>query len=352
MFIYLIFVPVLLALWHYVYRRLWPRGLTARMTFSAGPVCAGEEAEVTEVIANRKKLPVPELEVGFRIEKGVEFPGSDNIVTSDYVYKRDIFSLRPMEEVTRRYALSCVKRGRYHISQISVKAWSVFHDVEYEIESVGEDELLVYAGRTNVSALTASIDALLGSREAERRFMEDPFSFASIREYTPADPMKTVNWKATARTGSLMVNTYASVKSEKFFIFLDVTDDGILLQEDLVEEGIRAAASLIRTLVREGRETGLAVNSAPPAVFLPKRGAEQLSLIERFLTADFHKEGTSDFTQLTAGTAPGRDWICVVISKELRRDPVYGLMQFRRAGQTVLAVCPVREEGGVRLRVL
>ncbi len=352
MFIYLILVPVLLGIWHHVYRRLWPRGLTARITFSAGPVCAGEEAEVTETISNRKKLPVTELEVGFRIEKGVEFPGSDNIVTSDYVYKRDIFSLRPMEEVTRRYALACVRRGRYHISQISVKAWSVFHDVEYEMESAGEDTLYVYAGYTDISALTASIDVLLGSREAERRFMEDPFSFASIREYTPADPMKTVNWKATARTGALMVNTYASVRSEKFFIFLDVSDEGILREEELVEEGIRAAASLIRSLVKQGRETGLAVNSSPPMVFSPKRGGEQLGLIERFLTADFYKEGTSAFTQLTGEAVPGRDWICVVISKEFRKDPQYGLSPFRRTAQPVLAVCPVREEGGARLRVL
>ena len=47
--------------------------------------------ELTEVITNRKKLPLPVLEVGFHTRKELVFRDTENTNVSDYVYKRDIF---------------------------------------------------------------------------------------------------------------------------------------------------------------------------------------------------------------------------------------------------------------------
>ena len=89
---------------------------------------------------------------------------------------------------------------------------------------------------------------------------EDPFEFRTIRAYTTDDPMKAVNWKASAKTGSLMVNTFDSVQSQKAMLFLDVEDTGILKYEDLVEESIAIAATLLRKLLRKNMEAGFAWN--------------------------------------------------------------------------------------------
>ena len=349
---YSIIILAILAFWQFLWKTRWKKGLTAQMSFPEGTVYAGTSAELVEVVANRKHLPVPELEVGFRIHKGVEFPGADNIVISDYVYKRDVFSLRPMEAVTRRYTLACHRRGRYRISQISLKAWSFFHGYEFEATKADSgEELTVYARRIDVSALAGACDAILGTLESERSLYEDPFAFASIREYTPTDPMKTINWKATARTGNLMVNTYASVRTRRFFVFLDVSDDGILRAEDLVETGISAAASIIQLLIHQGQETGLAVNARIPAVFEPKRGSEQLTRIEHFLTEDFFAEGTSDFRELTSLAAGKKDWICVYISKDLDREGSSRVVRRPAGSLPSLLAIPVRDGGGVRLKV-
>ena len=56
---------------------------------------------------------------------------------------------------------------------------------------------------------------MLGEQESRRKYLEDPFAFASIRDYTMQDPMKNINWKASAKTGDLMVNTFTSMKNEK-----------------------------------------------------------------------------------------------------------------------------------------
>ena len=104
-------------------------------------------------------------------------------------------------------------------------------------------------------------ERMLGIMQCSRHLYEDPFTFRGIREYTTSDPMKTINWKASARTGGLMVNTFDSVMTQKVMLYLDVEDGGILKQEELVEESIALAASLIRKCMRQGMEAGLLTNA-------------------------------------------------------------------------------------------
>lgn len=362
--------------WSYFYRRIWTRGLTVDLHFENSTAYAGEQAALTEIITNRKKIPLPEIEVAFRFPKNLYFTDADNVIVSDFVYKRDIFSLRGMEAVTRRYSLDCSRRGRYPISQAVVRARSPMHRSEYEYAVTAGDELLVYAANCDVSDILARCSSVIGSVESRQRFLEDPFTFASVREYTTTDPLKTINWKATARTGSLMTNTFGSVRSEQFFILLDVSDQRILKEEILVEKGISAAASLCRALIRKGLDIGFALNLDPPVYMEPKRGSLQLRQIEQLLTTDFTQEKLTDFESflleaakgpvsdggqstgnnkaLTAGSSSGRmkhaiteeNRIPVVISKEPagRLDKALQALRSSRK-QPVLWVQPVLEEG-------
>ena len=56
---------------------------------------------------------------------------------------------------------------------------------------------------------------------------EDPFEFKGIRNYTTSDPMKKINWSASAKTGELMVNNYYDTTSRHVTIFLDVVNDSV-----------------------------------------------------------------------------------------------------------------------------
>lgn len=347
----LILVPATLYLWKRIFRNLWYRELDTDLTFTDSTVYAGEEAQLTEVITNRKRLPLAAVEIGFRIQKGVRFLDAENIVTSDYVYKRDIFSLRGMEAVTRRYHLECLKRGRYQISQVMLRTWSLLHLTQYEYEVPKSDELTVYAKRTDVSGILSLCDTILGTMESSGKLYEDPFVFASIREYSPGDPMKNINWKASAKTGGLMVNTFSSVRSECFFVFLDVEDGGIWKEEELLETSISTAATLCEKLIRKGQEIALAVNTDPPKVFEPKRGREQLQAIEQFLTEDFSGTGTISLEELAGLQVKKKDRICVYITKEMNPEREEKLRSRSPGFLPAMVVEPVRKEGTVRLKV-
>ena len=326
------------------YARRWHVRLTVNLSFSQPAVYAGRNVSFTEEVENRKRLPLPVVEVAFRIPKGVFFADAENIQISDYVYKRDLFTILGMEGITRTYEMNCEKRGFYDVTQVTLRTWNLFFSRARRKELELKEMLTVFAARTDVTDILHPLQTLLGEQISRRRYLEDPFAFASIREYTPQDPMKTLNWKATARTGSMMVNTYASVQNEQVMLYLDVEDTFIIRQEPLVEESISVAASLLSALEAKGLDVGLAVNACPPgeeepAVFAPGRGREFVSRIERFLAQDFTKLKETPFGLLPAPDQEGR--ICVFITKNQTRKMADELAARTGEGREGIWVLPV-----------
>ena len=266
--VFLIGVAAVLLLHGFRYQRNWTRALSVRVLFSSPHVYVNDILELTEIIENRKKMALPILEIGFRLPRGVQFEDAENIRESDYLYKRDIFAVRGMERIVRRYHLTALRRGFYSVSQLTCHAPSRLFRHTFMMDRMtqeGDSGLFVYAANVDTSLLLRAVEVILGERECARRLYEDPFVFSSIRPYTIRDPMKSVNWKATAKTGELMVNTYASTSAVRVRIFLDVSaDPGVFLSDSFREYGIAMAASLIRTLVKDQRDASLVVNCPAP----------------------------------------------------------------------------------------
>lgn len=320
--VFLLGAAALLLLHGLFYSRAWIRALSVRVLFSSPHICAGELCELTEVIENRKKMAVPIVEIGFRLPRGLHFEDAENILESDYVYKRDIFAIRGMERIVRRYHVTALKRGFYAVSQLTCHAPSRLFARMYMMDRKAQDGdagLYVYAANVDCSLLLRAVEVILGERESARRIFEDPFVFSSIRPYTIQDPMKTVNWKATAKTGELMVNTYASTAAVRVRIYLDVsTDEGVTFSDSFREFGIAIAASLIRSLVKAQMDASLVMNCLREKIHLPDSaksgafpgrtadcvrfpsclGAAKMTAMEEYLTRDFDSAPVLPFEEM------------------------------------------------------
>ncbi len=248
-------------LWNTYYARHWNQGLSVSLDFVQNSVYAGGQAEMTEKIENRKKLPLPVLEVAFHIDKRLSFLHCENTTVSDFIYKRDIFALLGRQRVTRKLTLNCPKRGYFRITSSELTTFSMLHRQRYSTSCPADTELYVYAARTDVGNILTTCERLMGNLQCAKRLFEDPFAFSSIREYTTNDPMNTINWKASARTGALMVNTFKSTLTRQVMIYLDIEDSGILKYDWLIEESISVAASLAHKLIGNGIDVGICVNT-------------------------------------------------------------------------------------------
>lgn len=286
------------AVWGIYYRCQWAKDVTVRLWFETDAVYAGQETKLYEVIENRKRMPVPVLEVGFHTRKELDFADVENTNVSDYLYKRDVFSVLGRQKITREIPVKCTKRGRYLASDADITTHTLLYRKHYSKAVGTEAEIYVYPKMTDVSEIVTVCEHMLGAVQCARRLYEDPFAFRTIRNYTTDDPMKSINWKASARTGSLMVNTFDSVQSQKAMIFLDVEDTGILKYEDLVEESIALAATVMRRLIRQNIEVGFVFNGRGSDVFFPENNRKNRIAFERMLAEYDREDGAEDFGQL------------------------------------------------------
>lgn len=313
-------ILLIMFLWRIVYCKLWERELFVNFSFEQPYVYAGESIRLREIIENRKKMPVSPLEIRFRVKKGLLFENLENTSVSDYVYKRDIYALLGRQRITRSLPILCQKRGLYAIEDVSMVAYSLMLNKMYRKDIHTEAQIYVYAKRTNVADILRASENLLGEQESNRKYLEDPFAFASIRDYTMLDPMKNINWKASAKTGDLMVNTYTSVKNEKMMIYLDVEDKGILKKENLKEESISVAASLYQKLLNKGTEVGICINlydeNREKLFYLPpSRSKSYRTELEQTLAVEWQEEKVADFEKVLE--IPSKDAIPVIISKNI-----------------------------------
>ncbi|MBQ7944746.1 MAG: DUF58 domain-containing protein [Lachnospiraceae bacterium] len=310
--------------WRRYYQKHWSCSFDARVQFAEGYVYAGEHTKLYEVVENRKRLPVPVLEVLFSARKELVFKDTENTNVSDYIYKRDIFSALGYQKITRQIDVVCTRRGYYTIDEVELKSYSMLYDKRYGIRIPNQTSLYVYPAKADISDIMMICEKMLGTLQCAKHLYEDPFAFRSIREYTLTDPMKTINWKASAKTGNLMVNTFDSALSEKVMIYLDIEDSGILKQDELVEDSISVAATLVRKLIAQGIEVGLYMNARyEDGSFLrlePDSGRMQTDRVEKALALYQTEQGYIPFEKCLE--VPPKDAVLVLISKNISVEQV------------------------------
>lgn len=337
-------ILIVSVLWELYYKNVWANRVDVSLWFDTDALYEGGQTRLYEVIENRKKMPLPVLEVGFHTKKELDFADTENTSVSDYIYKRDVFSVLGRQRITREIAVRCKRRGYYEVSDADLTTHTLLYRKSYRVGIETDASLYVYAKMTDVSEIMPVCERMLGTLQCAKRLYEDPFAFRTIRSYTTGDPMKTINWKASARTGGLMVNTFDSVQSQKAMIFLDVEDTGILKKEALVEEGIAIAATLARRLIRQSIETGFAFNGASSGEWLlPTNKKSALAGLERTLAEYDAAKGTTPFGELildkkqSAVQVLSADTLLVFITKNLDEE-LWQLLKKRAEDYIVLVI--------------
>lgn len=243
-----------------IFQRNYYKGVTALVEFEVPYVEAGGSGVIKEVIENRKWFPLPVVHMSFQTGKGIQFGKLENISVSDTVSRRDVFSLLWNQRITRTFEFQGERRGHYYIKCADVNVYNFLMTDKYYLEFPQNTELYVYPKSISTEKLNILMERIFGVLQSRQRFLDDPLSFAGIREYAPGDEMKRINWKASAKISDLMVNVYDSVMAQKVTIFLDVSDKGIWKQQELAEEGICIVASVCKRLLKAGAKVAVYSN--------------------------------------------------------------------------------------------
>ena len=253
-------ILVLLVTERVLFRRCWDRELGAVLSFDAQPAVEGGTSSLTEVITNGKAIPVPVLEVGFALDTGLRLRDAGNQTVSDQTNAVDVFSVRGHEKITRKLTVVCRRRGYYVINRTSLVAHDFLSREAGYCNLEQNTHLYVYPGEFPPEGLELPLEKIMGEISTRRFLYEDIFLRRGVRDYGPTDPQSRVNWKASARTGSLKVNLSDHSAGQSVRILLNLDEPTIWYPEAVLEDSIRLAASLARVLIQRQISVSMLTN--------------------------------------------------------------------------------------------
>ena len=276
------------------------RRIFSAFTFSRLParrvVPWGGGLDVVMSLTNAKLLPLVWLRVTDRWPEGIQPLGFSLTPMATRRSQRltQTLSLRWYERVRRHYRVRCVARGLQDFGPVELEAGDPFGIASVTNEVRRVERVVVLPKVLAVPPLEAVIGRPLVETPIERSLTHDPVDLRGTRPYQPGDPLRMVNWRATARRGALYTNESGPTTLAAVKLLLDTgvkehASQGV--DPERVELLCVVAASLATALADRGFGVGIASNAhmagrAGRVDVAPDEGAldEVLDALARILT--------------------------------------------------------------------
>ncbi|MCL2198061.1 MAG: DUF58 domain-containing protein [Defluviitaleaceae bacterium] len=266
------------------------------LTMSATSATEGDELILKETVINQKWLPLPWLSVKFQIDRELEFADQSANAVSDLYYRHDLFHILMHQKITRRLRFTCTKRGFYAIRGLEVTAWDILMENKYIRNFETSTSLTVYPATIPLHETNELCTRVYGHLRTIYPIFPDPFSFRGIREYSPSDPMKNINFKASAKAQELMVNIQDFSNAREITLILDAERHPAWYNEYYEERAIKILASLTEKFQTQGVPLSFISNgksirsNAPIQIPEGKGAAHSIKILEALAYTTFETD--------------------------------------------------------------
>ena len=244
--VFLILLAILAAVELFIYRIHALDNLSLDVHFSTDLAQFGEIIEVVEIAQNYKRLPLPFLLLKFEAPVSLKFLDMTNTTMSDLLYREDMLTMKPFSRHTRRIKARCMKRGYYSFTRVNITTSDILLIEKLTKEFDRSSNITILPEVVDVGELRSLMSITFSDVLQRRTLLTDPFAFSGIRDYQPWDPMKSINWTATARAGNFMVNQNASTSMKQVTILLNLEFYNRKKSDTLLEKSISLAYSYMQ----------------------------------------------------------------------------------------------------------
>jgi len=235
----------------------WLSGLDCVRSIDKTMLQQGEEAEVLVTITNARGWPIPWIY--FEDHHPADFPRTGE--------NTRLAILMPGRSITLRYRLGFPRRGYHRIGPLLMESGDLFGLQKRFRTGDRQDYVSVLPTVAYIDTFNVAARRPQGPVRISNRIYEDPTRINSIREYVPGDPLNTIHWKATARTGTLHVKTHEPSNVQGGTLILDLHADSFKPErlEERLELAITTTASIAYLLQASGEQVGMITNAGDAA---------------------------------------------------------------------------------------
>lgn len=216
----------------------------------------GEQIPVSLEVKNAGIMPVSYLMVKAHVPFASQIP--EDIASEKEQFQQtanSVFRLWGREARRRTVPITIEKRGVHYFRGALLestdfaglrKVWDFYDQRE---------QVFIYPRALESRELISTMGQYYGDMIAQRHLLRDPILTAGIREYTGAEPMKTISWTQSARRGHMMVRDFEYIRDLSCTVLLMA--DGIMPTHS---EKLDRCCSIVRTVCREMTDKGVNVD--------------------------------------------------------------------------------------------
>jgi uncharacterized protein (DUF58 family) len=248
--------------------------------------------------------------------------------------------------------LRCDRRGLHRIGPARLRSGDPIGYRDRSVRLTEIDELLVYPKIFALEPFGVVSRVPLGAARAARLLMEDPSRIVGSREYQVGDPLRQIDWRATARHGTPLVRVFQPTASPRVAIFLDTRVPQLFrprTDPPELEFTIAVAASVAAELTARrlgvglfstGTVEGLTIAHQPSAS--PDTLARILELLAR--ASPFGSVSLADALTMEGRRLPHGTSI-LVVAADFPEDTLMAVGELRRRHLPVTAVAVATDRG-------
>ena len=200
----------------------------------------------------------------------------------DFLYQT---SLNPNQNHDFDYIVRPVDRGEYYFGHLNVFVSSILKIVKRRYQFQNQQMVMVYPSIIQMQKydFLAISNALTEIGLKKIRRIGNTSEFEQIKEYVNGDDFRTVNWKATAKRGQLMVNQYQDEKSQPIY---SIIDTGRIMKMPfnglkLLDYAINSTLAFSNVALKKHDKVGMISFSKKIESFLP--AIQKLTYLNRIL---------------------------------------------------------------------
>jgi uncharacterized protein (DUF58 family) len=241
-------------------------------------------------------------------------------------------------------AVRAVRWGAHQLGPVFLRARDPFGLFVAEGVLARTPEVRIYPREDTVRRILQPRETQVFSGNEVARRKGEGIEFADMRPWAPGDPLKRVNWRATARRGEVWVNESHPERNTDVIVFVDSFAEARGRDAGTLDLAVRATAALADAYIRRRDRVGLISFGGILRWLEPGMGTVQLyrivdALLDTQIILSYYWTGIDVIPQRTLPP----NALVIALSPLLDGRSVDALLDLRARGHDlcVLEVSPV-----------
>ncbi|HEX3089719.1 MAG TPA: DUF58 domain-containing protein [Ilumatobacteraceae bacterium] len=310
-----------------VQRRLPP--LNVRRIVSPSMVSVGEPARVDIQLANVGRQASPYLQLWEPVGNNGGAP-------------MQLAKLGPGQAASAAYRVPTARRGLVRTGPLRALRRDVLGLTQRSTTLAGTEEVLIVPHTIALPFPSVGSSGRLGQHLRMKSWGQTGTEFHSLREYQRGDDIRRINWKASARSTSLIVRETALEGIRRCTVVLDL--DASEYVGSSFEQAVVAAASITSSAAHTGVNTRFLTSD------VDLRGPDVAANTLRWLATVEPMEVAREITSMNSGMSEGMG-LLVVVTGSTTSATAAQLRAATSQDETLVIVCATEYAASTRFIV-